>query len=104
MGQLGPHIKNASLPELGEGGSWSTCTNGCNANPPNDVAHVQFKCRVAFKLVWCPPNFNSFVLVDDEGEILKKGTPTGNLPHPQYRQRNYSLTEGGKYDLANKFY
>ena len=40
---LGPGIREASLPELGEGGSWSTCTNGCASEPPRDVAHVQFK-------------------------------------------------------------
>lgn len=34
------------------GGSWSTCLIGCNQNPPQDVAHVQFKSRIAFKLVW----------------------------------------------------
>ena len=28
--QLGPGIEVASLPELGQGGSWSTCTNGCH--------------------------------------------------------------------------
>ena len=31
---LGPGIREASLPELGEGGSWSTCTNGCASDPP----------------------------------------------------------------------
>ena len=51
---LGPGIREASLPELGEGGSWSTCTNGCASDPPNDVAHVQFRSRIAFKLVWTP--------------------------------------------------
>lgn len=30
-----------------------------------DVAHVQFRARIAFKLVWAPPDFNSFVLVAD---------------------------------------
>ena len=38
--RLGPGIEVASLPELGEGGSWSTCTNGCNLDPPRDVAHL----------------------------------------------------------------
>lgn len=47
--RLGPGIERASLPELGVGGSWSTCTNGCNREPPRDVAHVQFRSRVAFK-------------------------------------------------------
>ena len=32
--RLGPGIEIASLPELGEGGTWSTCTNGCNLDPP----------------------------------------------------------------------
>ena len=35
--QLGPGIEVASLPELGQGGSWSTCTNGCHLEPPQDV-------------------------------------------------------------------
>ena len=52
--RLGPGIEIASLPELGAGGSWSTCTNGCHLEPPQDVAHVQFRSRIAFKLVWCP--------------------------------------------------
>ena len=54
--RLGAGIEKASLPELGEGGSWSTCTNGCHLDPPQDVAHVQFRSRIAFKLVWAPPS------------------------------------------------
>lgn len=50
--QLGPGIKIASISELGPGGSWSTCMIGCAKNPPQDVAHMQFKSRIAFKLVW----------------------------------------------------
>lgn len=98
--QLGPHIAAASLPELGSGGSWSTCTNGCHLIPPNDVAHTQFQSRIAFKLVWCPPDFNSFVLVDDEGNLLKRGTPTGALPHLRSRQANFELVRGGLYAAA----
>jgi len=37
---LGEGIRVASLPELGPGGSWSTCALGCNRHPPQDVAHV----------------------------------------------------------------
>lgn len=57
--QLGPGIQIASLPELGPGGSWSTCMMGCNSDPPRDVAHLQFQSRIAFKLVWyvVPANF-----------------------------------------------
>mmetsp|Transcript_57480 Transcript_57480/g.105721 ORF Transcript_57480/g.105721 Transcript_57480/m.105721 type:complete len:269 (+) Transcript_57480:39-845(+) len=95
--QLGPHIQQASLPEHGIGGSWSTCTNGAHLTPPSDVAHVQFSSRVAFKLVWVPPEFTTFVLVDDEGGFLKKGTPTGSLPPMYSRRGNYELVKGGKY-------
>ena len=70
--KLGPGIEIASLPELGPGGSWSTCMLGCNANPPQDVAHLQFRSRIAFKLVWSPPDFSTFVLVDDDGVLLNK--------------------------------
>mmetsp|Transcript_14172 Transcript_14172/g.31396 ORF Transcript_14172/g.31396 Transcript_14172/m.31396 type:complete len:259 (+) Transcript_14172:48-824(+) len=94
---LGPGIQVASLPELGPGGSWSTCINGCNFEPPQDVAHVQFRSRVAFKLVWCPPVFKKFVLVDDEGEYLAHGEPTGELPNEFWRKRNYELVRGGRY-------
>jgi hypothetical protein len=70
--RLGRGIEVASLPELGPGGSWSTCMIGCNAEPPRDVAHLQFKSRIAFKLVWCPPDFKTFVLVDDDGKLINK--------------------------------
>ena len=92
--RLGPGIEIASIPELGQGGTWSTCTNGCHLDPPQDVAHVQFRSRIAFKLVWCPPAFQSFCLVDDEGELLATGTPTGpGLPHPQDRAMNFKLLQ-----------
>ena len=96
--RLGPGIEIASLPELGEGGSWSTCTNGCHLDPPQDVAHIQFRSRIAFKLVWCPPSFTAFVLVDDEGKQLATGTPTGpGLPNARSRSENYLLVRGSKY-------
>jgi hypothetical protein len=95
--QLGPHIQKASLTELGPGGSWSTCTNGAHLTPPSDVAHVQFSSRIAFKLVWVPPTFSEFVLVDDEGRFLRRGRPTGNVPPLYARKGNYDLVQGGKY-------
>jgi len=101
---LGPGIETASLPELGLGGSWSTCTNGCHVEPPQDVAHVQFRSRIAFKLVWCPPSFESFVLVDDAGDHLNHGTPTGALPQNRFRAGNYGLVRGSKYArVADEF-
>jgi len=95
--QLGRGIQIASITELGPGGSWSTCMIGCNQEPPQDVAHIQFQSRIAFKLVWCPPTFSSFVLVDDSGALLNSGTPTGNLPRISHRRDNYALVEGSKY-------
>ena len=71
--QLGDGIRKASLPELGSGGSWSTCAIGCNKDPPRDVAHIQFRSRVAFKLVWCPTDrYDAFVVVDDDGKELAR--------------------------------
>lgn len=96
--QLGPGVRVASLPELGPGGSWSTCMMGCNRDPPQDVAHLQFRSRIAFKLVWLPPAFTSFVLLDDSGRQLAAGTPTGRLPAIRERQTNYKLVQGSKYD------
>ena len=98
--QLGPGIEVASDPELGEGGSWSTCTNGCHLDPPQDVAHVQFRSRIAFKLVWCPPAFERFCLVDDDGAPLASGAPSGQLPHLRSRQENFALVRGSKYAVA----
>lgn len=99
--QLGPGIRTASLPELGTGGSWSTCAIGCNQDPPQDVAHIQFRSRIAFKLVWCPTeSFDIFVLVDDDGEELAQGKPTGRLPSLRERQVNYKIVAGSKYAVA----
>jgi hypothetical protein len=98
--RLGAGIEAASLPELGPGGSWSTCTNGCHLDPPRDVAHVQFRARIAFKLVWCPPTFTTFVLVDDDGVELNRGTPNGDLPPLEERRANFALVRGSKYATA----
>ena len=97
---LGSAIAAGSDPSLGEGGSWCTCMIGSGENLPNDVAHTQFHSRIAFKLVWVPPNFESFVLVDDSGELLNKGTPTGTLPDIDERKGNYDLVKGSKYAAA----
>ncbi|KAJ8909048.1 hypothetical protein NDN08_005746 [Rhodosorus marinus] len=98
--QLGPGIKIASLPELGGGGSWSTCMIGCNKDPPQDVAHVQFRSRIAFKLVWIPSKFTSFVLVDDAGNLLATGHPKGALPPLEERRTNFRVVQGSKYATA----
>ena len=102
---LGDGIRAASIP-LGrtpeeasrdDGGTWCTCMNGCNAETPSDVAHMQFRSMIAFKLVWCPPNYESFVIVDDDGTLLTGGTPVDDLPHIRYRQGNFALVAGSKY-------
>merc|ERR1711906_27954 len=87
---------------MGPGGSWSTCAVGGAATPPQDVAHIQFRARIAFKLVWCPtvePEYDTFVLVDDAGHELVRGTPQPqtSLPPLRERQRNYSIVAGSKY-------
>lgn len=102
--RLGPGIRIASIPELGRGGSWSTCAMGCSKNPPSDVAHIQFRSRVAFKLVWVPNQlYDTFVLVDDAGKLLAQGKPSDGpdaLPHLRERMMNYKIMSGSKYALA----
>lgn len=61
---------------------------------------LQFRSRIAFKLVWVPPKFTHFVLVDDAGQLMATGNPTGRLPHLQQRQRNYMAVGNGKYSVA----
>ena len=99
--KLGPGVRIASQPELGPGGSWSTCAIGCNQSPkPQDVAHVQFRSRIAFKLVWVPnANYDMFVLVNDDGKLLAKGHPTGTLPSRREREMNYNIMKGSKYAI-----
>ena len=98
---LGPGIRIASDPSLGPGGSWSTCTNGCNEDPPRDVAHIQFQSRIAFKLVWSPVDtFQSFCLVDDDGNLLAAGTPGPPLPPLSQRRLNFNVVQGSKYAKA----
>ncbi len=97
---LGQGIRIASISELGPGGSWSTCANGCHVDPPQDVAHVQFRSRIAFKLVWAPGVgglYDTFVLVDDDGLELARGSPKGKLPPLRHRQMNYQIVAGSKY-------
>ena len=79
--------------------SWSTCILGAARDPPSDVAHVQFRSRIAFKLVWAPPTFDTFVLVDDDGKLLARGTPKegSGLPSLQQRQKNFEVVRGGRY-------
>lgn len=87
--------------EHGTGAQQGTRRANWRANahnsPEEDVAHLQFRARVAFKLVWCPPDFAAFVLVDDAGAYLNHGAPTGALPDLRARAGNYALAKGGRY-------
>ena len=98
--RLGRGIRMASLPEVGDGGSWTTCQLGAHKDPPQDVAHIQFQSRIAFKLVWAPASdYTTFVLVDDDGELLAKGTPQddGTMPPLRERALNYRCVTNSKY-------
>ena len=70
---------------------------GSGKNPPQDVAHIQFKSKIAFKLIWVPYNYDTFVLVDDDGNILARGRPSGELPILSERKANYSIVKDSKY-------
>ena len=96
--RLGPGIRVASDPDLGPGGTWCTCAQGGKNEPPADVAHLQFRSKIAWKLVWVPGpanDFARFVLVDDEGAELASGVPTGSVPARREREYNYRMLEGG---------
>jgi len=62
---------------------------------------IQFQSRIAFKLVWIPnKDFDTFVLVDDDGKLLAKGKPSDGpegLPPLRERQRNYQIASNSKY-------
>ena len=45
----------------------------------------------------CPPLYETFVLIDDAGEYLNKGTPTGELPGKAERMHNFRLVVRSKY-------
>lgn len=99
--RLGPGIRVASDPELGPGGTWCTCAQGGDAEPPADVAHLQFQSKIAWKLVWVPNgDFSRFILVDDQGLELATGVPTGNTPPLREREHNFRMLEGGRYAAA----
>ena len=62
---------------------------------------IQFRAHIAFKLVWSPvDDYSSFVLVDDDGDLLANGTPTGQLPGMSQRQMNFQIVSGSKYATA----
>lgn len=78
-----------------DGGSWTTCLMNCNTNPPRDVAHIQFQSKIAFKLVWLPPSFDKFALVDDDGNVLKVGENLDKeFPRRAERRMNFEAVHG----------
>ena len=81
------------------------CCQGGAAEPPADVAHLQFKSAIAWKLVWVPAGgFRRFVLVDDAGKQLATGVPTGRVPAMREREYNYQVLRGGRYAKAADAY
>ena len=65
--------------------------------PPTAPRRLQFRSRIAFKLVWVPDDYSRFLLVDDDGRLLATGAPTGRLPALEERQANYAMVAGSKY-------
>ena len=61
---------------------------------------MQFRSRIAFKLVWVPGDWSRFVLVDDDGALLAAGAPSGRLPDIEERKANYAMVAGSKYGSA----
>ena len=81
------------------------CVQGGASEPPADVAHLQFRSKIAWKLVWVPAGgYARFVLVDDTGNALATGTPTGSLPALPERKYNYEIVRGGRYARAADAY
>ena len=64
---------------------------------PTAPRRLQFRSRIAFKLVWGPDDYSRFLLVDDDGRLLATGAPTGRLPALEERQANYAMVAGSKY-------
>jgi len=49
-------------------------------------------------LIRVPPEFNRFVLVDDDGSLLASGSATsGRVPHISERAMNYRVVMASKY-------
>ncbi|KAH8051161.1 hypothetical protein JL722_10858 [Aureococcus anophagefferens] len=58
-----------------------------------------FNARPAFKVVWCPEDLGRFVVVDDAGNKLAQGRPTGRLPPADQRRANAREFANSKYSL-----
>ena len=56
---------------------------------------LQFKSKIAFKLIWLPSDFDEFVLVDDDGTILKRGRNLNKeFPPKRERMMNWRVANG----------
>lgn len=56
-----------------------------------------YECHL-FVISRVPPEFNRFVLVDDDGSLLATGIATsGRVPHISERTMNYRTVVGSKY-------
>ena len=91
--RLGPGIQIASIAELGAGGSWSTCQLDARRGSTDDVAHGQFQSRIAFKLVWCPPNLTPLFSWTTTAHCSPRAL-RGALPPLAERQANFEMVRG----------
>ena len=88
-----PHRRTAAPPHCDT--HRRTC---CTCRSARSVPRrLQFRSRIAFKLVWVPDDYSRFVLVDDDGRLLATGAPSGRLPALEERQANYAMVAGSKY-------
>ena len=91
---LGPGIREASLPELGEGGPGRPARTGAH-RIRQETSHTYNSARLLRSPIWTPADdYSSFVLVDDDGKLLRKGTPQPPLPAKSQRQMNYRVVQG----------
>lgn len=90
------------LPALRGGGGGGTFIDCCKAfsSSPGEYSP-------AWWMVWVPPWFSSFVIVDDDGNGLNVGTPkagSSGLPPLHERVKNFRLVENNKYgSFAKEF-
>jgi hypothetical protein len=94
------------------GFSWCTriVTENADSTPfhnrdlavPMSFCNTQHRSRIAFRMVWCPENFDNFVIVDQDGDVLTRGRLDGahDLPPLRERQMAWDIIKNSVYSLA----
>lgn len=49
-------------------------------------------CNAMVRMVWCPENFDNFVIVDQDGDVLTRGRLDGAHDLPPLRERQMVCT------------